>query len=500
MCPADTFTTDGVGIIQMGTGNDNNTWGTIANNSGFQIIADALCNTLTETVTGGTLDLSASAPPAAPSQVHYAAISFNGTLTSNQIVKVPNLTKWWMMRDNTSGAFTVSVQTPSGSPVALPHQGLIQNNWVMVYCDGNNNIFVSPYNGIAALMPNGSATFPSLSFNAETNSGWYRNGSQDIRLAINGADALQVASSGLTVSTLNGYSFAQNGVQLLPAGTELNYGGVELPGGSTSGGFFWADGSAYSRTTYANLFNATTKTCTGNTHSSTTVDGLSVDLRGRGLAGAFIEGIGIPNGTYVTAAITATSLTLSQPAGSTLGGISLRLLPYGQGDALTTFNVRDARYRHSTGRQDMNGNDSGRSSLFAGKQLGAAVVGGYAFGEEAHVLGLAELPNYAPTFVGNAVTPTGTFQGINQTWNLNQGGVPFNSGQQVYWFGAGNASGTVIWGASVGTLSVNVTPAGNLAMNSLTPTGGITSINGGQTEQAHNTQPPTYVTNVIIKW
>ena len=70
---SDTYTTDGVGAQLMGTGNDNNSWGTNLNANVIQVLIDAITNPLTETVTGGTLDLSGSPPPAGPSQVHYAA-------------------------------------------------------------------------------------------------------------------------------------------------------------------------------------------------------------------------------------------------------------------------------------------------------------------------------------------------------------------------------------------------------------------------------------------
>ena len=52
---ADTYTAT-LGAIQMGTGNDNNTWGSNANSFVFQIFEDAIANVLTSTVTGGTLD------------------------------------------------------------------------------------------------------------------------------------------------------------------------------------------------------------------------------------------------------------------------------------------------------------------------------------------------------------------------------------------------------------------------------------------------------------
>ena len=119
---ADTYTST-LGVILMGIGGDNNTWGTNLNNSVFQIFEDSIANTLTVAASGGqlgpsnTLDLSSTPPPAGPSAARYARLVFSGAITANQIVKVPNATKWWFVHNNTTGNFTVSMQTPSGSPV-----------------------------------------------------------------------------------------------------------------------------------------------------------------------------------------------------------------------------------------------------------------------------------------------------------------------------------------------------------------------------------------------
>jgi hypothetical protein len=102
-------------------------------------------NPLTETVTGGMLDLSQEWRAEEPSPAHYAsryvALIFNGPLTSNQTIKLPNLTKWWWVQNATWGPFTLKIQTPLGAlSTAIPQN----SRWQLVHCDGNNNIVVSP--------------------------------------------------------------------------------------------------------------------------------------------------------------------------------------------------------------------------------------------------------------------------------------------------------------------------------------------------------------------
>jgi hypothetical protein len=222
---ADTYTTDGIGVLLMGTGNDNNTWGTNANTNVFQVVMDALVNSLTSVVTGGTLDLSGSPPPAATSQTHWSSLIFTGTLTSAQTVKVPNLLKFWQVKNATSGGgFQLSMQTPSGSATVIPDN----SGWQTVYCDGANNIVVFPFNTTAALMPNGSASSPVYAFANEFNSGWYRNGSNDIRFALGGVDLFQFAANNVNILGTNNLSVGGN---LTVTGTfGIGDGTVSAPG------------------------------------------------------------------------------------------------------------------------------------------------------------------------------------------------------------------------------------------------------------------------------
>ncbi len=131
---ADTYTTR-IGAILQGTGNNNNSWGSNLNTSALQVLDDAIAGTLTSAVTGGTLDLSGSPPPAAPSQARYATLVFTGTLSSDQTVIVPNLPKYWNVYNATSGAFYLFIKTTSGTSCDIP-QGVSKQ----IRCDGSNNI------------------------------------------------------------------------------------------------------------------------------------------------------------------------------------------------------------------------------------------------------------------------------------------------------------------------------------------------------------------------
>lgn len=116
------------------------------------------------------------------------------------------------------------------------------------------------------------------------------------------------------------------------AGTILSYGGFTVPDG-----FLECDGSAFSRTIYADLFTVITDTQSGTrTSGSAVITGLSDTSRV--LIGTDVEGTGIPAGTMILSVDSATQVTLDANATSS-GTDDVRFLPYGGGDGSTTFNV-----------------------------------------------------------------------------------------------------------------------------------------------------------------
>ena len=192
---SDTFTAL-LGLLKQGTGNNNNTWGALLNSGCFDETDLAIAGRLAISTTGGTTDLSGTPPPAGPSGAIYAILDVSGTLGSNAIIKVPNLTKLWLIRNGTSGAFTTTVKTPSGSASAAIPQGA----WTWAWCDGSDNIIV----GLWPLAPDGTLAAPGLSFLAESGSGIRRKGTNDLVVTVGGVDILEITGAGAgTPNTVN---------------------------------------------------------------------------------------------------------------------------------------------------------------------------------------------------------------------------------------------------------------------------------------------------------
>jgi len=450
---ADTFSST-LGFLIMGTGNDNNSWGTNCNASIFPVFEDAIANVATFANTSGTVDLSGSPPPAAASQARFWQLKFTGSLSGNLTVKVPNLTKEWFINNAcTLNGNSLLMQTPTGATTTIP------TGWWRVWCDGSNGINIWPEGSSQIQMPAASAAAPSYSSLQETNSGIYRNTTQDWRFSVAGVDIIRVTGAGAgapnLLDILSGKSLAFNGVifdpgAVVPSGTEADYAGIFAPTG-----WYFAEGSAKSRTTDSPLFNALTTTGTGNTHTSTTLDNLSADFRGLGLEGAFVEGTGIQLGTTIISINggVGSSFTLSQATLSTVSGLTFRVLPYGQGDGSTTFNIPDRRGVVVAGRDNMGG--TARNLLTLAQTQGILGTKLNALGgEQGHTPSTAELVSHTHTDSGHAHTIT----------PMQTGQVQTGAGANVY-FATGGTTNTSTNSAIITAIG------GSVAHNNVQPTG-----------------------------
>jgi microcystin-dependent protein len=125
----------------------------------------------------------------------------------------------------------------------------------------------------------------------------------------------------------------------VPVGTMQQF----LSSANIPTGWLRADGSAYSRTSYADLFALLCTTYTGATtaSSSTTVSGLTGMSAGTH-TGWGIAGSGIPSGAYISSVTNSTTVVISANATSNQSGIATLVIgPYGftGADNTTTFNL-----------------------------------------------------------------------------------------------------------------------------------------------------------------
>ena len=147
---------------------------------------------LSQTVTGGTLTLSAA-------QGANIIQEYSGVLTSNQIVVVPSTVQIYSMQNTTSGSFNLTFKT---AVVGGTTVNVNQNQTALLISDGTNvySATSSTSNPTSVVLNPGSVGSPTLSFLGNTTTGLYLPASNQIGFAVNGSNGMTLSSTGLTVT------------------------------------------------------------------------------------------------------------------------------------------------------------------------------------------------------------------------------------------------------------------------------------------------------------
>lgn len=357
--------TDRFGFVKQTIGGNRNSWGGILNGN-FDTIEAAIAGALELSVTGGSTTLT-------DEQRTNAILNFTGTLTADHTIVVENLSQKWLVRNGTAGAFALKIKTSSGSAITIPQGGFSE-----VWCDGNDVVYQSistRWRDTQVEAPAGTLAAPGLSFAAEVASGFRRISAGLFAWVVGGVDIIKVSGTELLATFADaGIAFTKaltvpslavttsltvGGTTPVPIGGQMPYSGIDEPNG-----WVFEYGQDLSRTTYALLLAVLSKTATATRAAgSPTLTGVSVDLTGKGLEGAKIEGTGI-NASATIVSLTANTITMSHNASGS-GALTITILPYGATDS-STFKVPDKRGRGSMGRDNMGGTSANRMTGVSG--------------------------------------------------------------------------------------------------------------------------------------
>lgn len=155
------------------------------------------------------------------------------------------------------------------------------------------------------------------------------------------------------------------------AGTHAQPGDIKMTARQTAPtGWIAMDGTdTYSRTTYSALFAAITFTDatvdTTDTDATITMDDTSSLFVGIGISGA-----GIPAGTTISSITNGTTAEMSANATATASNITATFLPWGVGNADTTFALRDVRGLSPQGTGTNTVYQDAASNYYAGPAVG----------------------------------------------------------------------------------------------------------------------------------
>jgi hypothetical protein len=283
----------------------------------------------------------------------------------------------------------------------------------------------------------------------------------------------------------------------VPTGTVLQWVGFTLPTG-----FIYANGQSLNPVgTYANLDATINVNESGSMVSTSNVITGLASTANLGVGYGACAASGIPANATITSIDSASQIHISANATATQT-ISIRFAPNGcVGGGSPSFNAPNYNGRLIAGIDGIGG--SSLTNLMS--DCTASTVMSGACGAQTKTIAQANLPNFSPTFTGNAVTPTFTgnavtpvFTGTQQTWSTNQTNI-----------GQGNAGGVTAGGggdlvSNFSTATVTITPAGTIG--AVTPSGTIGAITPSGTISALGSGTPIDVLNpirmvaVIIKY
>jgi microcystin-dependent protein len=262
---------------------------------------------------------------------------------------------------------------------------------------------------------------------------------------------------------------------------------------SPSAAWLRADGTAYSRTTYASLFSAIVPSL--GTFTVTLASPGVFTLNSHGLVagdqvyftttGALPTGLSANTLYYViSAGLTTNAFEVSatrggaavNTSGSQSGTHTARVCPWGLGDGSTTFNVPD--------RRGAGGIGSGTGSGLTARPLGQFV------GEETHQLTTAELASHTHTQTAHAhgAGSLGADSGGAHTHALNDNSA------------GGGSAGELSTGCG-GSGSPQTTASGGAHTHTVSGTSGSTTAvnNNAGSDTAHNNMQPSLVMSYFIK-
>lgn len=183
------------------TGSNDNTWGDVLDQN-MAYVELAIARVLGLSTTGGSTTLTTA-------QNRYPIIKVTGVLVSNATIVVRTAEKNWIFINATTGNYTVTVKTLSGTGKTLPRGKATQ-----VYCDGTNVELIRPH-GIPHAAAGGTADAITATFEPATTSAEIQDG---YLWSVEAGSANATTTPTFTPDGGSSYTIKKLGAQALVAG------------------------------------------------------------------------------------------------------------------------------------------------------------------------------------------------------------------------------------------------------------------------------------------
>jgi len=168
---------------------------------GYGVSTDFAFTALTKVVSTGTYTLTAS-------EASNSIQKYTGLLTGNVTVYFPPVVNLYVISNQTTGAFTLTIGTTLGTTV-----NVAANTQATLICDGTNflNANTSTISGTNISMVDGTVSNPAVFFASETNTGVYRPSAGQYGISILGSLVSNTKATGVEVTGTGTFSGGVSG-------------------------------------------------------------------------------------------------------------------------------------------------------------------------------------------------------------------------------------------------------------------------------------------------
>ena len=226
----------------MGNGEDSGTWGSISNTN-WNLIEQAVAGAVSIPMSNANYTMTNL--NGVSDEARNMILIVSGTNNAIYQVIAPLVPKFFIVTNNTSGGYAITIGASSGSLVTIPNGVTAQ-----VYCDGTN--FYSAQTGSAGdFKVNGNFTVTGNQTdtgNLTVSGTFTANNAATFAVgptaptATTGTNTTQLATTAFVNASIAASPFTVSGAILM------------WPTASAPSGYLLCDGTAVSRTTYATLF------------------------------------------------------------------------------------------------------------------------------------------------------------------------------------------------------------------------------------------------------
>lgn len=229
-------------IELIGNGDQSGTWGTTTNNNLGTLIEQGI--TGVQSIVMANANYTLSNFNGVSDEARNQVLVITGTNSAIRQIICPLVNKTYIITNNTSGGYAITIGGSTGSTVSIPNGITAQ-----VYCDGTN--FFSAHTGSAGnFTVNGNlsvAGTTALSGALTGTTGVFSGAISAVSPAFTGTPTAPTAAAGTNTTQIATTAFVTQNAVL--TGALLMW-----PTASAPSGYLVCDGTAVSRTTYAALF------------------------------------------------------------------------------------------------------------------------------------------------------------------------------------------------------------------------------------------------------